>query len=250
MIRKDARLAPAAIAISCLLAPVSGTALGDSYAECMALARSNPEQGFDEAVTWEALGGGNAARHCTAVALSGLGEYAEAARRLEFLGQNLKADIAVRIDLLAQAAQAWILAGATGRAESILTAAIALQPNASPLYVDRAQATAAAGRYGDAAADLDRALDIYPDDADALTLRASARRHLGNVDSALLDAEEALQLVPDHTGALLERGILHRLMGNLASARRDWIRILVLDPDGPSAIVARARLHDMDVNSR
>jgi tetratricopeptide (TPR) repeat protein len=250
MIRRDVRLALGAIAIGCLFVPVNGAALGDPYTDCMALARSNPEQGFDEAVTWEALGGGDAARHCVAVALNGLGEHAEAARRLEFLGQNLKADTAVRIDLLAQAAQAWILAGAPARAESILTATIALQPDSSPLYIDRAQATAAAGRYRDAVADLDRALDIDPDDADALTLRASARRHLGNVDSALLDAEEALQLVPDHFGALLERGILHRSMGNLASARRDWLRILEMDPEGPSAIVARARLQDMDIKAQ
>jgi tetratricopeptide (TPR) repeat protein len=249
MIRRYVFVMLNAVVVGGILSPAS-VAAGDTYANCMALARDNPEKGFGEAITWEELGGGDAARHCTAVALNGLGEHAEAARRLERLAQNLKADTTIRTDLLAQAAQAWILAGNTSRAENVLTAAIALRPEAAPLYVDRAEATAAAGRYGDAAADLDRVLGLNPDDAEALMLRASARRYLGNLDAALLDAEEALQLQPGHTGALLERGILRRLMGDIQGARRDWLDILERDPDGPAATAARAKLEAMDVRTR
>lgn len=231
--------------------PAASTAATvDPYRKCMALARSDPEKGFGEAVSWEELGGGAAAKHCAAVALNGLGEHGEAARRLEALAQELNAPAEVRIDLLAQAAQAWLLADDAGRAESVLNAAIAMAPADPRLYIDRAEATAAEQRYADAEADLDRALRLNPDDADALALRAGARRHLGNLDGALLDAEEALQLVPDHLGALLERGILRRLAGDPAGAREDWLRILELAPHGAAASVARARLEDMDVRSQ
>src|SRR5262249_25716774 len=55
----------------------------DHYERCMAEARQNPSAAWDEALAWHDTGGGHPAEHCAAVALIGLKQYAEAARRLE-----------------------------------------------------------------------------------------------------------------------------------------------------------------------
>ena len=44
----------------------------EEYAACMALVEEDAEEAFETALAWESMGGGNAARHCAAVALIGL----------------------------------------------------------------------------------------------------------------------------------------------------------------------------------
>lgn len=245
-----ASLAAASTLLAAASALPAGETGAESYAACMALARSDPEAGFGEAVTWEELGGGTAARHCAAVALTGLGEYGEAAQRFETLAQTAQAPDGVRTNLLAQAARAWLLAGAAERAESVLDAAIKRSPDDPQLYIDRAEARAGMDRYAGAAVDLDTALRLDPDDAQALALRASARRRLGDIEDALLDAEEAVQIDPASLPALLERGILRRLAGDDSGARADWLRILRIDADSPQAKAARDELERLDVKVR
>lgn len=48
------------------------------YAACMAIARSNPRAAHESALAWRKKGGGNAAIHCIAVALLGMGQYSQA----------------------------------------------------------------------------------------------------------------------------------------------------------------------------
>ncbi|MCC7016286.1 MAG: tetratricopeptide repeat protein [Rhodospirillales bacterium] len=219
------------------------------YRACMAKARAAPQAAFDDALAWTGLGGGQAARHCLAAALIGLGQHAEGARRLEALAQETR-DPAMRAELLAQAAQGWLLAGDAVRADDVLTAAIRIAPADAELLIDRAGARAQLGRYGEAAEDLTAALARTPRRADALALRAGARRFIEDAEGALADAEAALALDPALPEALLERGILRRLKGDEAGARADWLKILVVAPAGLAADAARKNLELMDVKPR
>lgn len=230
------------------LAPALGQEInpGREYRECMAMARSDPELGFGRATSWLGLGGGDAARHCQAVSLLGLGQHQEGARRLEELAQEIKAPPRLRAELFAQAAQAWLLAGQAARAESVLNSALSIDPGNPELFIDRAQAAAAMDRWAEAAGDLAAALVIDPDLVDALVFRASAHRHLGEIEDAEADAKRALELDPGNLEARLESGILHRLAGRRAEARGDWLEIVRRAPGTPAALSARQYLQRMD----
>jgi len=217
------------------------------YAECMDLVRENPEKAFSKAIAWRDLGGGEAAEHCTATALIGLGIYEHGARRLEILAETIMADAQMKAGILSQASQAWLLAGDAARAEAVATTALNLTPGDPALFVDRAQAKAARQDYAGAVGDLDRALSLDATSADAFVFRGSANRILGEFDAARADIGRALAIDPRHLDALFERGILKRLGGDTAGARSDWLSVLSIDPLSAAAEGARANLEKMDV---
>jgi tetratricopeptide (TPR) repeat protein len=215
----------------------------DQYERCMALAQRDPEAGRDMARRWEIEGGAHPAEHCEAVALVGLEQYPEAARRLEALADEMtKAPADLRAEVLGQAGQAWLLAGDTARAHAVLTQAVLIAPDDLDLLTDRAAAAGALGKPEEALADLDRVLAKEPNRADALTFRASAKRALGRLDAALADAEAALKLTPKSPDALLERGNILRIKGDANGARRDWEEVARLAPASAAAAAAKANL--------
>lgn len=59
------------------------------YEDCLLLAEVEPEEAFESASAWQAMGGGEPAQHCAAVALIELGHYVEAGQRLEALANRL-----------------------------------------------------------------------------------------------------------------------------------------------------------------
>ncbi len=218
------------------------------YQDCMILARAAPADGFESALAWAALGGGDGARHCAAVALIGLGQNREAARRLERLAAGLRAgNPALSLEVLVQAGQAWVLAGDTTRALAVQSAALDLDPGNVELLLDRGITLATAKNYWEAVDDFDRALELAPTRPDLLTLRASAYRTLDALDLARDDIARALTHAPDDPDALLERGMLRRLAGDEAGARDDWLRVIGLAEGTPSAEAARANLAKLDV---
>ncbi len=218
------------------------------YAACMKLAREAPEEGFDSALAWASQGGGEAARHCAAVALIELGRYEEAAEGLERLAREASAAaVKLRPALLAQSGQAWLLAGKPERAQAVQSAALDLEPDNVEFLIDRSITLADTANYWEALDDLNRALDLAPDRTEALVLRANAYRYLDSIDLAHDDVERALTLDPGNPDGLLERGILRRLAGDTGGARSDWIRVLALAPNGPAGDAARANLKKLDV---
>ncbi len=219
------------------------------YAVCMADARSNPKEGFDHATQWLGLGGGDAARHCQGAALIGMGQHEEGARRLEGLAQEMRADSGFRAELLAQAAQGWMLAGKPDKAEATLNAAIKLDPEDLELHIDRAGALAQRGDFEGAVQDLNFVLSRDPMKSDAYVFRASAYRQLGKTAQASADLVTALQINPTHLEAFLERGMLNRLAGNTAAARRDWLTVIEKAPKSPAAAAASQNLEQMDGNA-
>lgn len=225
----------------------SDAAQAAEYQRCMILARKRPQEGFETAIGWRSLGGGDAADHCAAVALIELEQYGEAAKRLERLAQISIEEPQVKAGLFDQAGQAWLLEGRPEDATRAFTSAIALRPGDPDLLVDRAQAWAARGDYDAADTDLSSALNLSPSRADAYALRASARRFLDRAVDALDDANTALELDPANPEALLERGILRRLKGDDAGARADWMKILNAMPDSAAAGPARQNIENMDV---
>ena len=83
-----------------------------SYDACIAATEDDPEQAFEEAVSWRDEGGGGAAEHCVAMALLALGYAGEAAARLDALArENLGGTQEQRSELMIQAGEAWLLAG-------------------------------------------------------------------------------------------------------------------------------------------
>tara|TARA_R110001592_G_scaffold64194_2_gene197410 strand:+ start:8132 stop:9031 length:900 start_codon:yes stop_codon:yes gene_type:complete len=225
----------------------SDAAQAAEYQRCMILARKRPQEGFETAIGWRSLGGGDAADHCAAVALIELEQYGEAAKRLERLAQISIEEPQVKAGLFDQAGQAWLLEGRPEDATRAFTSAIALRPGDPDLLVDRAQAWAARGDYDAADTDLSAALNLSPSRADAYALRASARRFLDRAVDALADANTALELDPANPEALLERGILRRLKGDDGGARADWMKILNVMPDSAAAGPARQNIENMDV---
>jgi tetratricopeptide (TPR) repeat protein len=213
------------------------------YEDCMALAAKDAQRAFDKAVTWKGLGGGEAAEHCAGAALVGLGQYAEAARRLELLATIARQPAEAKAELLAQAAQALMM----GDNVQVLTKAIELDPSRPVLLIDRSFAWAALGNYQEAKLDLDKAIGISPIRAEAWAFRASARRMLNDMEGAMADTERALSLDPEFPEGLLERGILKRLRGDNAGARSDWLKILQTSPNSEAAVEARTNIEKMDV---
>ncbi len=219
------------------------------YDQCIELAMREPEIGFERAIAWRDLGGDVPARHCVAVALYGLGQFGEAALRLERLAQE-NADPNLRVSLLGQAGNAWLMAEEFERAHAALSAGLDLAPFNFDLLVDRSLVYAAAENYWDTVDDLNRALDINPDNAEALVFRASAYRYLDSLELAEDDVNRALALRSDHVAAYLERGNIRRLNGDKEGAREDWLETIRIAPNSPAAEAARRNLERLDITSK
>jgi tetratricopeptide (TPR) repeat protein len=217
--------------------------LAKRYADCMALARSEPKKAVGVAAKWEREGGDEGARHCSAVALLNTGEYAEAARRLESLAATTRRPgKALKAELLAQAGQAWLIAGKVTEALSAQTRALGLVGPQIELLLDRAITRASIGDYWEAIDDLNKAVDKDATRVDALLLRATAWRRLKNLDLAHDDITRAVDIDPGSTDALLERGNIRLLRRDPAGAAADWNKVISLDAKSPAADAARDNL--------
>lgn len=222
------------------------------YADCTALAASDPSAAFDSALAWRHDGGGAPAWHCIGLALVALGHHAEAGEVFERAAQDMTEDMtpernALRAQVLGQSGQAWLRAGEPGRARSVLDAALDLDPLNAELLIDRAQTHAASRGYWEAVDDLGQAIEYAPSRSDAYAFRAAAYRHLEILDLAADDVARALALAPDDPVILLERGNIRRLTGDDAGARADWLRILVEAPETAAASAAQTNLERLDV---
>lgn len=219
------------------------------YEACMTMTRRDSMTAFEQALNWQDQGGGYPAKHCAAAALVAMKQFKEGAARMEQLAQEIKEpeQEPVRVGLLAQAGQAWLLAGDTGRAYAAQSTALKLAPHDPEIWIDRGQTLATAKNYKDAIADFDQALKIDASRADAYMFRASALRYMDDLKRARTDIDQALKLVPTDPDALVERGIIKRLTDDIAGAREDWMRVIRTAPDSSAAHAAQANLEKLDV---
>ena len=216
------------------------------YQHCITLARTSPDEGYQEGLAWATMGGGEAARHCQAVAMIGRRQYEEGASKLEELARGGHAPDRVRAGMFAQAGQAWLLAHQPDRAFSAQTEALLLAPGAPDLLIDRAQSQAEQKDYSGALNDLNQALSTTPDRVDALTFRATARRYLDDMAGAKADVLRALQLDSHYQDAWLEDGIEKRLEDDREGARRSWDNVMSLAPSSDAAVTAKRDLELLD----
>jgi tetratricopeptide (TPR) repeat protein len=218
------------------------------YSDCMREINRDAAAAFDAANSWAERGGGNAARHCAALALLKMGQYERAASALEQLATDMthgEGDLSA--DALAQAAQAWMMARKPERAYADQTAALKLRPRDVDLLIDRAITLGEAKNYWEAIDDLNTALEVNPKRADALVLRASAYRFVDSLPMASEDLAAALKLDPRNPDALVERGMVRRLTNDPKGARQDWLTVLRDAPSSPAADIARDNLAKLDV---
>ncbi|RMF08874.1 MAG: hypothetical protein D6763_09040 [Alphaproteobacteria bacterium] len=228
--------------------PYAGLAQPDAarYKACVARVASEPDVARRAAELWLENEGGVPAKHCLALALIALERPAEGAEWLEEAARDmamrkgldaLGADGGpdLRVSLLTQAADAWILARLPDRAYRALSEALAALPVSDStkrieVYRDRARVSAFQGNWQQAVEDLSAALALDEGRVDLYVLRAAAHRHLGRFAAADYDLARALAIDGDNAAALLERGNLRRIEGDDAAARRDWERVAELYP--------------------
>lgn len=252
-----ARLALACgLAIAALLPAARADSDADSvtldsaqeYKDCLLLAKRRPDQAVESAVAWEKQGGGDAARHCKALALINLDRPEDGALELERIAQTLPTDKApLAADLFGQAGQAWIKAGKPQLALHDQNEGLKVQPKNVDLLIDRALNYGNSGMYGDAATDLTAAAGLAKDRPEIFALRAAAYRHLDNKAAALNDVEVALKISPDFPLALLERGKLRLLKGDEDGARQDWLKVVNKAPNTPAADEAQRDIEQIDL---
>lgn len=240
---EPATAAPADSPLADAASPAAEPRRADStYERCMGLTTIEPRRALAEATAWSDAGGGDAARHCTAIALIQLGEEERAAELLEELGRTALAPADARAALFAQAGQLWLAVGRPDRAHAAATNGLAARPDDPDLLTDRAIAAASQERFAEAIEDLSHAIDLRPRRAETLVMRASAWRQSGQRALAADDLARALALDPSNPEALLERGLLRRDGLDLAGARADWEATIGIAPRSAAASLARDHL--------
>jgi tetratricopeptide (TPR) repeat protein len=223
---------------------------GDAYRSCVQLVRKDPESGFEAAIAWRDEGGGSAARHCTALALVNLGQYADAALRLETLAKEMNGfGETERAAVLGQSGRVWRRAGDLDRARASLSAAIGLDPTNAELRIDRGEILATAGQYWEAIDDFNAALEHAPMSLDALIFRGAAYRLLNIGNLAREDLEAALVRDTGNPEALVELGAVELLDSRRDAARQHWLRAISVAPASPAADAARRWLEKLDVKA-
>jgi tetratricopeptide (TPR) repeat protein len=212
------------------------------YNLCLKRVDRHPDEAMEMAMNALADGDDPSAEHCAALALVGLKQYGEAARRLDQLARKASAgDAEVRGQIMGQAGNAWLLAGQPELATASFTAALALMPSEAVFLIDRSRASALLAKWRAAETDLSAALVAEPGNVEALVLRSSARRAQKNNQGAMGDVTQALVINPDYPEALVERGLLRSLLGDKAGARKDFFRVLELASSDDRKIADSAR---------
>ena len=227
--------------------PASAETEEERYAACIAQAEVDPRAAFDSAAFWRFRGGGIPAAHCAGLALVRMGQHIYGADRLETVARKMRQsddfNVAQRIaEVIAQAGNAWMLAGDPDRARKLFTTALEYKPGTAQFFVDRSMAAIALRDLRGAANDLDAAVKFDPESAEAYAFRARVRRQLGDTQAAVSDAERAISLDGDNVPALLERGSLRRLSEDAEGALADWRQVIEIAPDSPQAVAARAMI--------
>jgi len=238
------------------------------YAECVELASRAPDRAINQALIWQNERGGVPARHCEALGLFHMGEYAEAAARLEKIAEDMRvgrdmplrrgsptvAGEALLADMFAQAANAWLLATKLPKAEAAIDTALSLAKSGGAqeldLLVDRARIAAADGDFELALGDLEKVQKQDRSRKDILVLIAAAARNVENFVKAEIALREYLNLFPDQADGHLERGNLFDAEGETAQARLSWRKVLELEDEGPNAAAARTNLERIDLQKK
>ncbi|HWU54270.1 MAG TPA: tetratricopeptide repeat protein [Rhizomicrobium sp.] len=130
--------------------------------------------------------------------------------------------------------------GRNTEALELMSAALALRPNAPEILSNYANVLKALGRFDEALASYDKALGLKPDYFATWNKRALVLRDLGRLDEAMQSAGKALALQPRYVEALNTEGIILADLGKLDDALARYDRALALAPDFPDTLNNRA----------
>lgn len=212
---------------TCLLAaaPVfagQGGMQSPAYAECSALATSNPPQALIKAEAWLKIDTGIAAQHCRAMALYGLRRFAEAGDALTAVREMAASNnIPLRSYVARQAARAYMGANRADQALTLLDTQIAeitgfrgdnamAAKATAELLLERAHLNISYGKLEEATKDLDHAISLTPTNEELLLERASVFEKLGDIPLARNDLASVLTINSNNSAA---RAKLERLNG-------------------------------------
>lgn len=228
--------------------PVQNSAEAEQkhYQDCMILARKDPQLALSGAKAWVGVGGGFPARHCSLAATMKLGQYDVAAVGFARLAKDIHDDLALKIRLYEQAANAWFVAGAPDQADKISVTILRLDPTHINARMIHAKALGLSGKFWDSAEALTRLLYADPTNAGVLVLRGSAYRQMGAKDLALKDFDQVIARDPQNIEALLERGLIHFQNNHKDKARADWQALIKAHPDDPVRLFAEKYLKNID----
>jgi tetratricopeptide (TPR) repeat protein len=245
-------------------AQINVESYNERYLNCVNLAREEPKLAEAIGKSWKNSGGGLPARHCISLANANMGFYKKAALELEALaGDIIDLDLkgssevfsgdpkSLRVDILTQAGNAWLLANKPNFARDTFSKALAEfkgEPlNKVELLIDRSHSFALLEDYEEALGDLEEAQLDAPGRADIFVFKASAKRFLKRYDEAVIDIELALFREPKNREGLLERGNLRRTKGNIKGATKDWNYLISLYPNSEAAKLAQKNLESLQV---
>lgn len=199
-----------------VLAPVAtaqSAAMQKRLNACIDKIDDDPDEAYEDALQWAGERGPPEARQCVALALIGKKRYEEGAFRLETLANDKDAGgLDTRALYLAQAGNAWLLAGAPEASIVALTNAMKLTPKDSGLFIDRARAQIVLKNWDEATKDLDSAVRLSPGNSEALGMRAHVRLNVGRLDDAWTDVTAAMRQAPKNVDLLVMRGQIREAM--------------------------------------
>lgn len=112
--------------------------------------------------------------------------------------------------------------------------ALALNPMAEYVHLDKGIVLARMDRADSALASFDRALQIKPDLVEARSNRGGMRLQKGDVPGAISDFTEAIRLNPKFRSAYANRGIAYNMAGDFERSIADYRRAIELEPEYPS----------------
>lgn len=214
------------------------------------MANSDAQAAYNQALAWHSAGGGAAAQHCEALALTQLRRYTEAAPLLDSLAYDRSLQNSARAQFYSQAGNTWLLAGDAARAQTSFSNALSLAPGDTDILADRARARAMQKDWSGADADLSAALALDANRADLLVLRASARHAAGRKAEARADIDRALAVFPKYGDALVERGAMKYEDGDRGGAYADWKSVVAAQPRSRAAALASDYLNQTEEQPR
>jgi tetratricopeptide (TPR) repeat protein len=184
------------------------------FERCVAIIDRDPGLAYETGMSRSAMTGEVGGFRCAAMALVAQGRNEEAARRFDALANSVAGEnVELRVELLYQAGNAWLLARDAAQARSAFSRAVATAEGGgfssdamTDVFIDRARAYALEGDWRHAEEDLSSALDLRGNDSLALRLRAFARMQQSSFDLAEADALAAVALAPGDVDALLMLG--------------------------------------------
>lgn len=185
----------------------------DAYKACSGLVSADASRALQQSEEWLKIDDSVAAHHCRAMALYGLGRYAEAGAALDTVRVKIDpATIALRSYVAQQAARAWSQAGKPENALRVLTEQtneltmtkstnLTESKLATELLLDRSRIRITHGQLAEAVQDLDQAISLSPGSEDVLMQRAKIFAQLGDIALAQQDLQVILRMNPRHSEA-------------------------------------------------